>query len=195
MAISRLQSPKSAWLLLVLVSACASSPEQNTVQVEMPNEWLVQKVGGQDDCSPIDGEYSFYGHSKLGPGSSLTKTRLDVTLGYYVVQSDSEPPTVTLAYDEQDGMLEVGFDAPTNQTHSIKVRCLDGWWKYQRVMTNEYVGDGTTLDFEKRQIELAKSAEGALIIHLKLDTQTSALLFFKNHRQLESWSRFPRIAK
>ena len=70
--------------------------------------------------------------------------------------------------------------------------CSNGWYKSEMKTTNEYLGDGATLDYLNRNIGLGKTVDGDLIVHLMLEGQFSSFLILKSRDIRESWSRYER---
>jgi len=180
------------WLLIICQAGCAISTDFNENGNSMPNVWAIEAPHESKECVSIDGVYQIHGLGKLKEGDSLIEIRLDVVLGH-AFPSNKIPNQVSMSIDEDMSLLNYQFGYPVNQSLSVSVICSNGWYKLEKRLTNQYVGDGANLDYSNRNIELGKTADGDLIIHLMLETQFSSFLVLKSHATREIWSRYERL--
>jgi hypothetical protein len=145
-----------------------------------------------EGCVSIDGEYQTFGIEKIERSEGWTTARLDAALGY-AFPSKEIPEKVSISFDPESSSLNIEFDHPVNQGFSSPANCVDGWYEFEDKLTNQYLGDGTTLDHSISKIKLGKSADGDLILHLVFDVQSSSFLVLRSRDIGESWSRYEEV--
>jgi hypothetical protein len=182
----------SIWLLVTCLAGCAVTTDFNEGGNSMPDGWSLALPHNAEECVPIDGDYQTLGVGKLKEGSPLIQSRLDVALGY-TFPSSSMPEQVSISVDVGEKILSHQFGHPINQSYSVSTTCSDGWYKLEHKLRSTYVGDGATLDYSNRKIELGKTLGGDLIVHLMLESQFSAFLIQKSHEIRETWSKYEVI--
>ena len=157
----------------------------------IPDGWTVPVSHNAQHCNPIGGVYQNVGVGKFREGVDLKQARLDAALGY-VFPTVKMPHQVSIEVNEDSNVIQYHFLGPENQSFSTTVNCLDGWYKSEQKVSDHYVGDGATLDYSNRKIELGKSSDGELIVHVLLETQFSSFLVFKSFEIRESWSIYEK---
>lgn len=171
---------------------CTVTKNHNESGNSIPNDWSIAVAPAHQECVSINGEYQTYGVGKFKEGDALTQARLDAVLGY-TFPSEKVPEMVGFSLNRNSGLLYIQFGHPINQSFSIATSCSDGWYKSEVQMIDEYVGDGATLDYLNRNIELGKTVDEELIIRLILDGQFSSFGFIKSRDKRESWSKYKKI--
>jgi len=155
----------------------------------MPTGWSTVFSDDQKTCASIDGDYQNLGLGNTEKKGTLEVVRLDVALGH-TFPSNKMPDRVSVLVDNGSNLLNLHFGHPVNLDFSETMNCLDGWYVFEQNQSDQYVGDGTKLDYLLRKIRLAKGRDGSLIIHLLLERQFSSLTVLKSRELTESWSRY-----
>ena len=180
-------------MLLVFLTyclvGCTATTNLNENGNSIPDGWSTAIAHTSEECVSIDGDYQTFGVGKFKEGEGVTQARLDAALGH-AFPSDKIPEQVSISLDRETGSLSIQFGHPVNRGFSTRASCSKGWYKFEKRLTNQYLGDGATLDYSISEIELGKSAGGDLILHLSLDIQSSSFLILKSHDIRESWSRY-----
>jgi hypothetical protein len=176
-------------LSLVCVAGCVSSAQISKIESSMPADWSVIPPPGMNTCASIDGDYQIPGLGKQREGAPLEEMRLDVALGH-TFPSNKIPNRVNIVVDKGANMLNFKFDDPVNQVFSESISCSNGWYDFEQRLTDQYLGDGGYLDYLIRKVSLGKDSDGSLIVHLKLEGQSSTLAIFKSREAIESWSKY-----
>jgi hypothetical protein len=122
------------------------------------------------------------------------ESRLDAALGY-TFPSDSVPTIARLSIVSRSNALKIQFGKLADSTFFEPSICENGWWIIEKEQSNEYVGDGATLDYLKRRVELAMAADGGLIVHLIIESQFSSFIFLTDHEIEKIWAKFDRVAR
>jgi hypothetical protein len=189
MATKRYRHAMSTWFLVFCVAGCVGPTESKRAGNSMPEGWSVVLLADPNICASIDGDYQILGLGKLTDGSSVTETRLDVALGH-TFPTNGMPKRVSISIDKGANMLNFQFGDPTNLDFSERVSCFKGWYTFEQSQTDQYVGDGATLDYANRIVELGKANDGSLIVHLILEAQFSSFSVLKSHETEEVWSKY-----
>ena len=168
---------------------CTVTTKLNEGGNSIPDGWSTAIANAPEECVSIDGDYQTFGLGKFNEGEGLTQARLDAALGH-AFPSEKIPEQVSISLHKETDSLNIQFGQPANRGFSTPVICTNGWYKFEKRLTNQYLGDGATLDYSISKIELGKSADGDLILHLSLDIQSSSFLILKSRDIRESWSRY-----
>ncbi len=155
----------------------------------MPVDWSVISPPEPDTCASIDGDYKILGLGKQRDGVPLEEMRLDAALGY-TFPSNKIPNRVNIAIDKGEDTLNLQFGDPVNQVFLESINCSNGWYDFEQRLTDQYLGDGGYLDYLLRKVSLGKGSDGSLIVHLKLEGQSSSLAVLKSREMTETWSRY-----
>jgi hypothetical protein len=174
---------------LCLFTGCTTTANFNEGGHPLPGDWLIAASGDSKNCLPIDGNYENLGMGRLSKEEPLIEMRLDIALGHFS-SSNRIPKHVNISLNNDDSLLSYYLSHPDNRGFSISATCSNGRYVLKKELNNHYVGDGTTLDYSNRTIELGKSAEGDLIVHLWIETQFSSFGFLKSRTKREIWSRY-----
>jgi len=177
------------WLLVICVSGCATPTDLNKVDNLIPDEWSAVVPPDASGCSSINGDYQNLGVGRFKRDEPLAQTRLDVALGH-TFPSGKMPKQVNISLEEESNMLNYQFIGPVEQSFKIFTSCSNGWYKLEKRLTNHYLGDGANLDFSNRKVELGRTVEGDLIVHLILEIQSSSFLVLKSRDTVELWSKY-----
>jgi len=176
-------------LSFVCLVGCVMSTQTEKTAISMPAEWSVVSPPEPGTCAAIEGDYKIFGLGKQREDAPLEETRLDAALGY-AFPSNRIPNRVNIAVDKEANILNINFGDPVNRVFSESVSCANGWYEFEKKMTDQYLGDGGYLDYLFRYVSLGKDSDGSLIVHVKLDGQTSFLAAFKSREVTESWSKY-----
>lgn len=178
--------------LTLSLTGCAGVKSNAIEELPMPNRWSVETAGTMGACPGIDGNYQVHGWGRDSEGAPLMQTRLDATLGH-AFPSSSLPEQIKIAVDESSKSIVIHFGHPVNKSISEPSECSEGWYRVVQNEVDQYVGDGTNLDYSIRHIDLGRSVEGSLIVHLRLEAQFSSFLFFKSKEKSDIWSIYEQI--
>lgn len=176
-------------ILFCCLIGCTVTTSQNQSGSSIPDGWSMAVAPSPEECVSIDGEYLTFGVGKFKEGDALTQARLDAVLGY-TFPSEKTPEKVRFSLNREKNMLNVQFGQPINRDVLMSASCSDGKFRVEQRLTGQYLGDGTTLDYSISKIELAKSIDGYLILHVLSDIQSSSFLILKSRDLGESWSKF-----
>jgi len=189
MGTDRMMKTTLMGLSFVCLVGCVMSTQTEKTAISMPAEWSVVSPAEPDTCAAIDGSYKIFGLGRQREGAPLEKRRLDAALGYEF-PSNKMPDQVNIAVDKESNMLNISFGDPVNRVFSESVSCANGWYEFEKKMTDQYLGDGGYLDYLFRYVSLGKDSDGSLIVHLKLDGQFSTFAVIKSREVTESWSKY-----
>jgi len=178
--------------LICSLIGCTVTKNNNEDGNSMPESWFPVIANALDECVPVDGVYQTFGIGKYEEGEELVQARLDVALGH-AYPSDRIPRRVSISLRRKTDMINIQFGQPINRSFLMPMSCSNGWFKIEQKQTNQYVGDGTTLDYLNRDIELGKTVDGDLIVHLTLEGQFSSFMALKSRDLRESWSKYEEI--
>ena len=189
MGTDRMMKTTLVGLAFICVAGCVSSAQKEKIEISMPEDWTVISPAEPDTCASIDGDYQIFGLGKQREGAPLEEMRLDAALGYAFI-SNRSPDRLNIAVDKEANTLNIQFGDPVNRVFSETISCANGWYDFEKRMTDQYLGDGGYLDYLIRNVSLGKGSDGSLIVHLKLDGQYSTFAIFKSREVTESWSRY-----
>jgi hypothetical protein len=176
-------------LAFICVAGCVSSAQKEKIEISMPADWSVISPAEPDTCAAIDGDYKIFGLGKQREDAPMEEMRLDAALGH-ANPSNRMTDRVNIAVDKETNTLNIQFGDPVNRVLSESISCAKGWYDFERILTDQYLGDGGYLDYLIRNVSLGKGGDGSLIVHLKLDGQYSTFAIFKSREVTESWSRY-----
>ena len=169
--------------------SCTITTNLNEDGNSMPGDWSVAVAQTPVECVSIDGEYKTFGLGKFEENDGLTQARFDAALGYPFPSAEI-PEKVSISFDPASSLLNIQFEDPVNLGVLISVNCVDGWYEFEDRSTNQYLGDGTTLDYSISKFELGTSIDGDLILHKVFDIQSSSFLVFRSRDIGETWSKY-----
>jgi hypothetical protein len=175
--------------LTVLLVGCTVTTNYNEGGNSIPADWVLAVSQAPKECVSIDGDYKTFGVGKFKEGEELTQARLDAALGY-AFPSEKIPEHVGISLEQENSTLSIKFGDPVNRIFSAPIICSNGWYLFEETLTNQYLGDGVDLDYSISKIELGKSLDGDLILHLLLDIQSSSFLILKSRDTRETWSKY-----
>jgi hypothetical protein len=101
--------------------------------------------------------------------------------------------SVTLSVDPGAKILRVTIASDgAARERTEKYECRDGWMLVRDDGGKQYLGDGVTQEWSKRQILLAMDADGNLVTHITSDLEYRVFLGGRHRSYGEGWYLFQR---
>lgn len=168
---------------------CAVSTNFNEGGHPPPDDWSFAALRDSNGCFLMEGSYQNLGLGRLARDEPMVQMRLDVALGHFS-SSNKVPESVSILLNRDTNMLRYRLGHPDNRDFIVSATCSDEWYVVEKTLANHYVGDGANLDYSNRDIELGRTADGGLVVHIKLDTQFSSFAILKSRETREIWAKF-----
>jgi hypothetical protein len=155
------------WFEILILQGCSLATGNVHREAQYSYEVFQSNTIGGIKCNSINGIYKNSGTGKREGSEESIQLRLDALLGHTTPATEL-PELVELELNSDNSILKILFGAPLNLAMPENVKCIGGWYEFQKFRKGEYVGDGGSFKGMIRTVQLAKSPSSSLLINILL---------------------------